>query len=80
MLRMSTITTKHGYKARRVTLDQEAVLDQIAAEARPFIIERVNILNDNFGGHAVVYLTENEDSTRRWPSHIVTRNGEVYPL
>lgn len=71
------VTTKHGHKARNVTPEQEAALDQIAAERFSDPISKINVLNDQFGNTVIVYTTNGEMDT---PAYLVSAAGDTYPM
>lgn len=77
------VTTKHGFKARRVTPAQEAALDAIENEGFVFIV-KLNVLNEDFNNQVVVYVATKErhlDEDRGGrPYGIITQAGELYPL
>lgn len=68
------VPTKHGYKARMVTPEQEAALDAIAAD--PFIdpIVQINVLNESFGNVVQVVATDGE---WRSTTHLVATDGAI---
>lgn len=66
------VLTKHGFKARKVTPEQEAALDHPT-------IQRVNILNESFGNVAYAYLSSNPNAAHPH-IYLIALNGEVARL
>jgi len=71
--KMERVTTKHGFKARLVTLPQEAALDVIGADPFEQPIVRVDVLNESFGLAIAVFTT---DGNRERIVYVIAADGE----
>lgn len=75
---MELVTTKHGFKARRITQAQEDALDNMAAHPSSYPrIQKVDVLNESFGNVVQATLNDRTQWEERKHIYLIAQDGSV---